>query len=211
MWPKGRDREAREEDAISQLSTYGYALGGRGPEFASPHAKGGSCDGALIGVNFKSSPGAVRGDLPSLVFHVSKGVGGCHQVIAVGSRGEIVEQVVLSVEAPELIPSGALVEPPEKRFDVEEEEEGGEGVPLQCAPFNRDAIGGTEGRKDARVSVTIDAGYVGSRDSRHTEHSENGLEFVVVDHVEGGTEVDVEKVDVFTREMRVFDGVDDGA
>ena len=175
MWSKGRDREAREEDAISQLSTYGYALGGRGPEFASPHAKGGSCDGALIGVNFKSSPGAVGGDFPSLMFHVSKGVGGCHQVIAVGSRGDIIEQVILPVEATKLVPSGALVEPPEKGFDVEEKEKGGEGVPLQRAPFNRDVIGGAEGREDARVSVTVDASYVGSHDSRHTEHSEDGL------------------------------------
>ena len=129
-----------------------------GNTISMPDLEEACCDCTLLGIDFKTSPVAVEGDLVGLVLEGSGGVGNDGQVISKGSRAEVVLLIPCLVKAAKVVSMSSLVEPSEKGFYVKEEECRGERVSLQSASLDRDGVSKAKGSFDSSGDSIVESG-----------------------------------------------------
>ena len=105
-----------------------------------------------------------------------------------------------------------MKEPPEEAFDVNEENEGGEGVALDSTAANRDGVsgeacGGLE--DDACGCIGIDVLNRVNSINRVPEFSHDTEQFGVADSIEGISEINVHDIDIAVRLTGILEGMNE--
>ena len=121
----------------------------------------------------------------------------------------MVDVILLAGEGAKSVSSATHMQPSEKWLNIEEEEEGGEGISLQGAPGDGDGVSGAKGSEDPGAGIAIEVGNTGLDLLRYSQHAQDFQKSGMVDHVEGSTEVHIESVDVLPKELGILNGRND--